>query len=96
MFERFADSIAAWTGKPWALALAVAASLTLWRTVGPDDAMLAVSFLAWWQLFPLQHSANRNQASQDRDTAAIRAAVRELVRAVPEADDHVIDRETAS
>ncbi len=79
MFARLAERIARWSGQPAGLGTAVGLSLAGWLLLGVERTVLLVSFVTWWQLFLLQHA-------QNRDTAEIKAAVRELVRAVPDAD----------
>lgn len=91
-FSRFARRAAEAVGSPWAFALAVALVI-IWLVSGPFFA-----FSDTWQLlintattistglivFLIQHT-------QNRDTAEMLAELRELVRAIPEADTDIID-----
>lgn len=81
--DRFARAVSSLTGSAPALVLATAAC-ALWVAFDRAfDALDAVSALTFWMLFVLQ-------SSQNRDTAETLAELRELVRAVPQADEGVI------
>jgi low affinity Fe/Cu permease len=85
-FDRLARTISIATGRPWALALAVAVIL-VWATTGPvfnysDTWQLIINtgttIITFVMVFVLQ-------ASQNRDAAAIQAKLDELIRAHGEA-----------
>ncbi len=86
--ERFAHTISRATGSPPAMLLATAACVA-WPVIDRSfDLLDGVSALSLWMLFVLQ-------ISQNRDTTEMLNELRELVRAIPEADEGVIPEEGA-
>lgn len=77
--RRIGQVVSRWTGHPAGLLVAVALSLLGWYFLGVERTVLLVSFLTWWQLFPLQASTNRAEAE-------ILAHLREQSEDLPEVD----------
>jgi low affinity Fe/Cu permease len=76
--------------------IAALAVVLVWAVAGPlfgfsDAWMLVINTLTtivtFLMGFLILAAGNRNQASQDRDTAAIQKKLDELLRAIDEADD---------
>jgi low affinity Fe/Cu permease len=94
VFDRFAAAIARATGSAWAFALALAV-VVVWFAVGllrgfSDTHQLVINtgttIVTFLMVFLIQ-------ATQNRDQAEMLCELRELVRAVPEADERVIPAE---
>ena len=83
MFERLAGRVAALSGRPGGLALAIGLSLLGWATLGVETTVLLVTLVTWWQLFPLQFA----QAAGER---RLHAKIDQLVRDLPEVDSGVL------
>lgn len=92
MFARVSDKLSDLTGHPLGLLGAVLISIASCLIFGIQNSILVISLVTWWQLFPLQASQNRTQASQDRDTAEIKELLRELVRDLPDVDEEAANR----
>ena len=84
MFAAVARRITDFTGSPLAIAAATLACVAWYLLDESFDWLDGVSALTFWMLFSLQ-------SSQNADTAEMRSELRELVRAVPEADERVIE-----
>jgi low affinity Fe/Cu permease len=94
MFDRFAASASRQAGRPIAFLLAVVAVLT-WALLGPreqysDTWQLVINtgttIITFLMVFLIQHT-------QNRESAAIRLKLDELIRAVAEADDRLLGAE---
>ena len=90
-FSRIAARCSRAAGSPWAFTGTLIA-IAIWAASGPF-----LSFSATWQLIANTVTTLLTtllvlliQHTQNRDTAEILAAVRELVRAVPDADEAVL------
>lgn len=102
-FDRFAGETAQAVGSAWAFSIALAFTLA-WGITGP-----LFHFSDTWQLvinttttistglivFLIQNTQNRDQAETKRLLREAVAEIRELVRAIPGADERVIDRARA-
>jgi low affinity Fe/Cu permease len=86
-FERFAAATAHAMGEPWAFVLSVLL-VVAWAASGPlfgfsDTWQLVINtsttVITFWMVFVIQNT-------QNRDTAAIKAMLVELVKKLPEAD----------
>jgi low affinity Fe/Cu permease len=96
-FRLFAKATAGWVGRPWTFVVAVAAIL-LWAASGPvfrysDTWQLVINtgttVITFLMVFLIQNT-------QNRDAKAIHLKLDELLRAVAEARDGLIDLEDLS
>jgi low affinity Fe/Cu permease len=96
-FDRFSTALARATGRPWALALAVAI-VVVWAVSGPffgfsDGWQLTINtgttIVTFLMCFAIQ-------ATQNRDGAAIQVKLDELIRAVDKARNDLIGLERRS
>jgi len=88
-FTSFSTWVAKWTGSHWAItvaALLVAVSLVF---TSVETTNIAISIVTLLMVFVLQNT-------QNRDSAALHLKIDEVVRAQPEARDHVRGVESRS
>lgn len=97
MFRKFAKATASWVGKPWTF-VAAALAIAVWAGAGPafhysDTWQLAINtgttIVTFLMVFLIQNT-------QNRDAQAIHLKLDELLRAVGEARDGLIDLEDLS
>lgn len=96
-FDRFASWAAEATGSAYAFAAAVLV-IVAWAVAGPmfgfSDTWQLVcntgtTIVTFWLVFIIQNTQNRDQKEMKRE-------LRELVRAVPGADDAVVEKDDPS
>nr|HEX4317170.1 low affinity iron permease family protein [Kofleriaceae bacterium] len=96
-FRRFAHAIACWVGSPYAFALALV-SIVIWGVLGPmfhysDTWQLVINtgttIVTFLVVFAIQNT-------QNRDSRAIHLKLDELIHAVHDARDSMIDAEDLS
>ena len=82
LFTSFSTWAAKWTGSHWAVIIAAFVIVVLLIFTGVETTNLAISIVTLLMVFVLQNT-------QNRDSAALHLKIDEVVRAQPEARDHV-------
>lgn len=88
-FTSFSTWAARWTGSHWAILIAACLIVILVIFTGAETTNLAISIVTLLMVFVLQNT-------QNRDSAALHLKIDEVVRAQPEARDHVRGVESKS
>ena len=81
-FADFSTLVARWTGNHWAFLVAAALVVVSLQLFGVEITNIAISIVTLLMVFILQNT-------QNRDSAALHLKLDEMVRAEPEARDHV-------
>lgn len=89
VFSAFASSVAKWTGSHWAFVVAAVLVIVSLLTTDVEETNLAISIVTLLMVLVLQNT-------QNRDSAALRLKLDEVVRAEPEARDEIRGAESRS
>ena len=89
LFASFSTGVARWTGSHWAIGIVGCLVVLSLLFTSVEATNLAISIVTLLMVFVLQNT-------QNRDSAALHMKIDEVVRAQPEARDHVRGVESKS